>query len=366
MNIKNAVATTVDITRTHTLKQGFEMLPGAASFLRDRYFPTNTATDVFNTEDVLVDYKDGTKTLAPFVLKGGKGNDRVWHTTDRFTPARIAPKRTLTVDDLKKRGFGEALSSGLAPAEREAALALRDLQDLDKQITRREELICAELLMNNAVTMKHYANGDSATADQDITLKFYDGDTNPNQYTPAINWGESGAKIVDDLYAMSQMLIQKGRTASDVILGSDAAAALLGDAEIRELLDIRNFNVGALAPEALPNGVIFLGRLSAWGVALNIFNYCETYVDDAGKTQFYIPANAAIVTAENVGRTLYGCVTQVEQIDKQFHSYEGRRVPKYVSDVDADERTLTLTACPLPAPNYKDGWISATVVAAGE
>ena len=357
------MVTTVDITHTQTLKQGFEMLPRATSFLRDFYFPTNEASDVFNTDDVLIDYKDGDKTLAPLVKKGGKSSNRDWHKTERFTPARIAPKRTLTLDDLKRRGFGEAISSGLAPADREAALALRDLQDLDKMITRREELICASLLMNSQVTLKHFANGDSSTAEEEVTLKFFEGETNPNSYAPAKLWGESGADILADLYAMGQQLIQKGRVASDLILGDVAAAVFLGDAKIRELLDTNNLRIGALEPKTLPNGVISIGRISANGVSLNVYNYCEKYVDDKGVAQSYIPGKAAIITAEGVGRTLYGAVTQVEQSDKQFHTYAGRRVPKYVSDVNEDERTLTLAACPLPAPNYLNGWVSATVIA---
>lgn len=353
---------TVDITHTHTLKQGFEMLPRATSFLRDFYFPTNEASDVFNTQDVLIDYKDGEKVLAPLVKKGGKSSNREWHTTSRFTPARIAPKRTLTLDDLNKRGFGEAISSGLAPADREAALALRDLQDLDKMITRREELICASLLMESQVTLKHYATSDSSEATEEVTLKFFDGETNPNTYAPTKLWSAEGADILADLYTMAQQLVQKGRAASDLILGDESAAAFLGDAKIRELLDTNNYKIGALEPKTLPNGVISLGRISANGVSLNVYNYCEKYIDDAGVTKSYIPAKAAIITAEGVGRTLYGAVTQVEQSDKQFHTYAGRRVPKYVSDVNEDERTLTLTACPLPAPNYMGGWVSATVI----
>lgn len=48
---------------------------------------------------------------SPFVAprKGGITILRDGYTMRRFTPSYIAPKRPLTIDDLTKRGFGEAL-----------------------------------------------------------------------------------------------------------------------------------------------------------------------------------------------------------------------------------------------------------------
>lgn len=58
---------------THTLLMAVQQLTPAATFLRDRYFPTNDASDIFATDDVLVEFRDGSKKLAPFVAprKGG-------------------------------------------------------------------------------------------------------------------------------------------------------------------------------------------------------------------------------------------------------------------------------------------------------
>ena len=86
-----------NIYDTHTLLMAVESLSPVSSFLRDRYFPTNEATDVFSTTDVLVEYKDGNKKLAPFVAprKGGVTILRKGYTVDRYTPPRIAPKRAL-------------------------------------------------------------------------------------------------------------------------------------------------------------------------------------------------------------------------------------------------------------------------------
>ena len=96
---------------THTLLMAVQQLTPAATFLRDRYFPTNDASDIFATDDVLVEFRDGSKKLAPFVAprKGGVTVLRAGYNMERYTPPFVAPRRVLTIDELRKRGFGEAL-----------------------------------------------------------------------------------------------------------------------------------------------------------------------------------------------------------------------------------------------------------------
>ena len=69
---------------THTLLMAVQQLTPAATFLRDRYFPTNDASDIFATDDVLVEFRDGSKKLAPFVAPR-KGGVTVLRMTMAFT-----------------------------------------------------------------------------------------------------------------------------------------------------------------------------------------------------------------------------------------------------------------------------------------
>ena len=68
------------------------------------------------------------------------------------------------------------------------------------------------------------------------------------------------------------------------------------------------------------------------------------------------------LTAPAAGRTLYGAVSQVEQADGLFHTYTGKRVPKYLSNAEGNSRSLTLTSCPLLIPNNKNPFIVAKVL----
>lgn len=117
---------------THTLLMAVQQLTPAATFLRDRYFPTNDASDIFATDDVLVEFRDGSKKLAPFVAprKGGVTVLRAGYNMERYTPPFVAPRRVLTLDELRKRGFGEALYSQLTPEQRQQTLILRDADEL--------------------------------------------------------------------------------------------------------------------------------------------------------------------------------------------------------------------------------------------
>ena len=102
---------------TYNLLMAVRELTPPSTFLRDRYFPTNDATDVFSSTYVLAEYKDGSKRLAPYVAprKGGVTILRQGYEMRQYEPPFIAPRRMLTIDDLKKRGFGEALLSNLPP-----------------------------------------------------------------------------------------------------------------------------------------------------------------------------------------------------------------------------------------------------------
>ena len=114
----------VNFFDTHTLLASVQLLPPLHTFLLDRYFPTNEASDIFSTDDVLVEYKKGNKMASPFVAprKGGITILRDGYTMKQFTPSYIAPKRPLTLDELKKRRFGEALYRNLTPAQRQGAI----------------------------------------------------------------------------------------------------------------------------------------------------------------------------------------------------------------------------------------------------
>lgn len=347
---------------THTLLMAVQQLTPAVTFLRDRYFPTNDSTDVFATDDVLVEYRDGTKKLAPFVAprKGGVAILRNGYHIERYTPPFVAPKRSLSIDDLKKRGFGEALLTDLTPELRQQALILRDADELGDLISRREEAMAAETMLTNGCIMKHIA--DDVDIEDEMEIRFYSGNTNPASYTPTIQWDQSGANIFGDLGAMAFMLTSHGLPAADLVCAPDVADAVINDDKVQKYLDNRRMELGQIEPVELPAGAAVVAVLNVKGRMISIISYDETYTDDNGQSVQFIPSGKCVLTAPGAGRTLYGAVTQVEQADGEFHTYAGRRVPKYLSNAEGNTRSLTLSSRPLLIPNNKNPFIVADVL----
>lgn len=347
---------------THTLLMAVQQLIPASTFLRDRYFPTNDASDIFSTEDVLVEYRDGTRRLAPFVAprKGGVTILRKGYTMERYTPPFVAPRRTLTLDELRRRGFGEALYSQLTPEQRQQVLILRDAEELGEMISNREEAMAAETMLTNGCVMKHIA--DDADKGDEMEIRFYSEKSNPAQYTPTVKWNAQGAKIRADIGAMARMLTRRGLRAADLLCSPDVADAIIENPDIAGILDNRRYEIGTVEPAELAPGAAIMARLNINGRIINVISYDETYTDASGKDQLYIPSGKCVLTAPGAGRTCYGAVSQVEQADGEFHTYTGRRVPKYISDANGNTRTLTISSRPLLIPNNKNPWIAADVL----
>ena len=160
---------------------------------------------------------------------------------------------------------------------------------------------------------------------------------------------------------MIRMLTTRGNNATEVLVGSDVADALMRNATIKELMDLRRYEVGSIAPVELPQGTARLGRLNVRGRNIDLLTYDGTYIDEqTGAITPYIPEKQICLTAPNAGSRLYGCVTQMEQNDGQWHSYTGTRIPQYWADREG--RQLTVSSRPLLVPRTKDPFITATVL----
>lgn len=339
-----------------------EIVP-QASFFRDRYFPTGEG-DIFAADKVLTEYMKGDRKMACFISPrvGDTPVDRRGYEIHEYEPAFIAPSRLLTLDDLRKRGFGEALFGGNTPAERAAKLQLKDFSELDVRITRREEWMAVQTMINNGCIIQEYV--DANTVGESRVIKFYD-DVTEHTYTVANKWGSANADIYGDVQAMCNILSNRGLPAVDLVLGSDAATAVLNDEKIGRMLD-RNSGIfiGEIRQELSPYpGVVYMGTLNFGGFVLNLISVNETYVDDSNKTVKYFPATSAMVTAPGCGHMMYGQITQIDYGATDFKTYAAKRVPKFVLDQDKDVRKLRLGARPLAAPkNYCPYIYAANVV----
>lgn len=352
-----------NIYQTKTMLGAITQMEPVHSFLRDRYFTTGAA-DLFPTDEVLVEWKDNSvRAMAPVVINGHDGITvgRNGYKTFRMEPPLVSIKRHLSEDDLRKKGFGEEVFSHMTPAQRQAQLLGQDLRELDTMHTNREEFIASKCMFDNGYTLRQYADEYGSDKFEEYVMKFYSESTNPAVYTPGVKWDGSTSDKLADLLTMVKMLTRYSNQATDVLLGADAADAIMNDEKIQKLLDINRYDIGQIAPTLMQDGAALLGILNVRGHRLNLITYDGTYEDEiTGDVTEYVPANKICVTAPGAGRALYGCVTQTEQSDGAFHSYMGRRVPRYWSDKKG--RELRLASKPLLIPRRKNPFISAEVL----
>lgn len=339
-----------------------EIVP-QTTFFKDRYFPTN-AGDIFKSDKVLTEYRKGDRRMAAFVAPraGDIAIDRRGYSIHEYQPAFIAPSRLLTVDELTKRGFGEALYPGMTQAQRAARLQLEDLQDMDLRIARREEWMAVQTMLDNACTMQEYI--DANTKGEQLHVQFYD-EASEHTYTVAKKWNTPEGDFFGDVKAMCKMLAMRGLPAADLVLGSDVADAIMANATVRELLDRNSGIIVGQIDQSLTKyaGVAFMGVLNFGGFRLNLFDVSESYMSDDGKDTPYFPKDAAMVTAPNCGHMMYGQITQIDYGATDFSTYAAARVPKFTIDQVNDVRKLRLATRPLAAPqNYCPYIVAKTVV----
>lgn len=353
-----------DFYSTRRLLMLIQGINEAPSFLRDRYFPSGNA-DVFNTEKVLAEFRDGDRRLAPFVVSGSPGMDvsRQGQRMREYEPPTIMPSRPITLDDITKRGFGEALyGDDITPEQRANLLAMRDMDELQNMIARREEQMASETMRENGCKMYAFVDMMKPTLANEVC--YYDGEANPAKVAITTDWDQPEADIFGDLGKMTLMLTQEGLPATDLVVSPDVADAVINNEKVQKFLDNRRYELGNVDPTVLPadSGAAVICTLNVKGRMISVISYDKVYTDDEGKTRQYMPAGTAVLTAPGAGRTLYGCVSQVEQADGMFHSYPGRRVPKFTADARNNVRTIAVSSRPLMIPNNVNPWIFAQVI----
>lgn len=348
---------------TYTLAAIMDEIVPKKSFFKDRYFPTG-AGDIFSTDKVVTEYRQGDRRMAAFVAPraGDIPVDRRGYIAREYEAPYIAPSRVLSIDDLRKRGFGEALYSNTTPAERAVRIYREDLTDLDRRITLREEWMCAQTMINNACTAQTYI--DAATEGPEFEVSFYHESATEHTYTVTTKWDADSADIRGDVKAMCRMLSARGLPATDLVIGTDVAEVLLKDETIRQMLETTsNIALGAIN-ETLTgyDGVVNMGVLNFGGFRLNVICVDETYVSDDDTTENFFPATSAMVTAPGAGHMMYAAVTQIDYGATEFVTHTGIRIPKFSLNQESDIRKLRVASRPLAAPKNYCPWIYAAEV----
>ncbi len=360
------MALNVNILDTYYMAGLWEGLSPVNTFFRDRYFPT-AAEDIFAADKVLVEYQDGDNGRAPFMVMGADPINvtREGYEIHDYAPLYMSQSRNLTADQLKQRGFGEAILSKSTEEERAARLVSKDLALLERRFTRTEELLCAQTMINNGFTVDEMLNAD--TKGKEASVLFYDPlGTNDGAITIAagdkITKASDYDAIVKIVRTMCRSLSRRGLPARDLIVGQDVGDVLTSNAAVQKLLDKNSgIIIGSTLEAELTkyDGVTLLGILNFGGYKLNIIVVDEQYQDKVDNNVTwvnYFPAKGIMVTAPGAGHLMYAHIVHMDE-NGDIDTITGKRVPDLFVDRKRKIREIILESRPFAAPKNYSPWV---------
>lgn len=348
------MANEVSIYDPRTMGRVVQKLPPVRTFFRSTFFKHE---ETFVTKNVDVDFKKGSRKVAPFVsrLIGGKIVPNTGYETKTYTPPLVAPEKVTTIDDLLQRRPGENMYSGRTPAERAVLKMSEDFVELREQITRREEWMCVQAIFTGKIPII----GEGVN--EEISFEF----TNMETITKAADkWTADTSNPIEDLKRWHEQVQKTGFTNCDIcIMGSDVAKAFVNNANVKAQLDVKNFNLAVIQPRQLPDGVTYIGSIHEIG--LDIYKYNEWYLDDWTDTakpedKPLVPTNSLAILSTNSNYSMYyGAITLIDEATGKFRTVEGKYVPDTWAKRKPARRFLNLSSAPLCVPHDVDSWFVA-------
>ena len=351
------MANEVSIYEPRTMGRVVQKLPPVRTFFRSTFFRHE---ETFTTEKVDVDFRKGSRKVAPFVsrLIGGKVVPNTGYQTKTYTPPLVAPEKVTTVDDLLRRRPGESLYSGRTPAERAVLKMADDFVELREQIVRREELMCAQTIFTGKIPII----GDGVNEEIDFYF------TNKETISEAKKkWTADTSDPIGDLERWHGIVQRTGFVNCNVcVMGSDVAKAFVNNPKVKEALDVKNYNLAVIQPKQLPDGTTYIGTIH--GLGLDIYKYNEWYLDDwtnpaTPEDKPLVPTDSLALLSTNADYSMYyGAITLIKEPDGNFMTGEGKYVPDTWTKRKPARRFLNLSSAPLCVPHDVDSWFVATPI----
>lgn len=349
------------VTETYKLINAIKKMYPVVTFFKDRYFPDGR---VFYSQKVLVEMKKKGRKVAPFVvpLVGGIPMEAEGYWADELRAPFIAPKMSITSEELEQKSFGESPEMDRSPADREKEVQAEHMDDMRKSILRRLELMCTEIILTGGVVMKHFATAEDAAKDERYELKqfrYYD-ETFKNSYRFSKDFKTMTAQErIMEFYKIAALLRKRGVRATDIVMTSDVSMLLMADHEFLDYYDKKSVETGTIKQEELPEGVARNGDININGVVMTMFTYDCEYEDLDGTARPFLPAGTIAFLKPKIGETVYGQVTFVK--GSGHVSYAEKIVPRAYADEKNNVLEVQEFSRPVPYPFDPESWIVCNI-----
>lgn len=355
------MAQTIDVRSTIASADGFSVEVKDTSLICNRYFPT-TAGDEFVGKEVLFDFDSSDLEKGAFVTSGYKDCNTVSWIANAVVPPRVANQESVDPTDQDRMLFERLCRAQGADTNR--AAAYQDLLNikaarLAKRTDRAREVLGALVLKEGKISFDQDKNTSGGSDTDLISCKFYDSKKGAdNHYVVAKAWSAADAKPYDDVCAMINEGMKRGRMYEDLLLGANAWSALSRDERFMKFAGSTFHSEGMVIDFGDVEGAQHVARAVFNGVQLNVIVYSGAYKNAAGELVTFIDPNAAILISSGIGRGLQGGCTLLNPdsigygIENSFVGMTGIHMQSIFKDFNNQKIYIREESRPLPAPRH--------------
>lgn len=322
-------------------------------FWLDLAFPTSYNS---TSEKIVFEELPGNdRRLAPFVMPHVQGQPMMTAgaTYKAFAPAYVKPKHALSPNRTLKRRPGERILGSLTPQQRADAITNDVLREHDEMIDRRLEWMACEAIRNGSVVI----SGENYPT---VTVDF--GRRSDHNVTLAggAQWDELTADIFGNLTTWGTRLRVNGSTRMRrLIMGTAASAAFFSNEKVQAMFETRRGSTVSMETYRVNDTVATLHGVIPSGEAagVELWTYADTWVDNDGVEQQFLPANEVIALGDVRGVRAFGAI---QDADAGFAAVE--KFPKMWKNPDPSVIYLMTQSAPLMVPVRPNGSLRAVVV----
>ncbi|ERT39737.1 major capsid protein [Fusobacterium animalis] len=306
------------------------------TFIRDIFFGKHETHEYPKWE---IEYRKGRQLVAPFVSELIPGTEVVKrsYASKYYSAPKVAPKRTFSANEIYfAKSAGETIYGGISPEEKKAKLIGESFAEFEEQISRREELMCIDMLFKGSVVVKG----------EGVEDKIEYGSI--QEITPSTLWTQPNADIVGDIESVITLIGETtGQKIEHIVMDPVAARLFTQNEKIAKLLDIKNANFGQIDPKELASGAMFIGILAPYNIPIYSYQTQHSVLKDDGvtyDTKKMIPEGKVLFAPSN-NVLHYGPAADIAK-----GVIVAERVPFEDEDTKLNTLEIRTESRPLPVP----------------
>jgi len=346
----------ISIFATRAMVPAMRQDKKAGRFLLDTLF---NRVNISTAETVDIDIIKGKRRMAPFQSPRieGKLIEKRGFTTNSYKPGYVKPKFATDASDLvDNRAAGENVYTGENAQNRAVTTLVEELNEHEDLITRREEWMCAQQLVNGYVDVigegVNYRVDLLMDANHKVTL------------IGADMWTDVASDPDSDIEAWTTLISKDGGASANIMIGSPTTMNVyVKHAKVASKLNTRRIDLGMIKPEDLGDGVSYYGYVIVNGKSIDLYGYEEWAEDDAGVEQPLFADGQVVLTSTMADfRRHYGAIKDLDAIEELGSNMVALpRYPKSWKQKDPSVRFVMIQSAPLPAAHQIDAIVSAKV-----